>query len=197
VIEQFPLQNDMTTPDGVIATMPSLSLSVNFNDEIDTQMRSDYVARQGRYWESACLSRSGLHLITRRLSDEVLTALRNEATDDQILYLYCHAGAAGLDDPGGPDASWLKLSGGKKIRVKDLKLHAPTRVPLAGHPLVFINACESAELSPLFYDGFVPYFMAKGARGSSAPNARPRHCLRLNGRSDSSMGSWTVCRLAN
>jgi hypothetical protein len=31
--------------------------------------------------------------------------------------------------------------------------------------LVFINACESAELSPLFYDGFAPYFMAKGARG--------------------------------
>jgi hypothetical protein len=30
---------------------------------------------------------------------------------------------------------------------------------------VFINACESAELSPSFYDGFVPYFMAKGARG--------------------------------
>jgi hypothetical protein len=30
---------------------------------------------------------------------------------------------------------------------------------------VFINACESAELSPLFYNGFVPYFMSKGARG--------------------------------
>ena len=30
---------------------------------------------------------------------------------------------------------------------------------------MFINACESAELSPLFYNGFVPYFMAKGARG--------------------------------
>ena len=36
---------------------------------------------------------------------------------------------------------------------------------LRGQPLVFINACESAELSPAFYDGFVPYFMAKGARG--------------------------------
>ena len=36
---------------------------------------------------------------------------------------------------------------------------------LRGKPLVFINACESAELSPAFYDGFVPYFMAKGARG--------------------------------
>jgi len=30
---------------------------------------------------------------------------------------------------------------------------------------VFINACESAQMSPAFYDGFVPYFMAKGARG--------------------------------
>src|SRR5690606_3850121 len=29
----------------------------------------------------------------------------------------------------------------------------------------FINACESAQLSPLVYDGFVPYFMSKGARG--------------------------------
>jgi CHAT domain len=46
-----------------------------------------------------------------------------------------------------------------------LSLDAPTNVQLRGNPLVFINACESAELSPLFYDGFVPYFMAKGARG--------------------------------
>ena len=36
---------------------------------------------------------------------------------------------------------------------------------LPGNPLVFINACESGELRPEFYDGFIPYFMAKGARG--------------------------------
>src|SRR3546814_5792702 len=40
-----------------------------------------------------------------------------------------------------------------------------TRSKLRGQPLVFINACESAELTPLFYSGFVPYFMNKGARG--------------------------------
>lgn len=28
-----------------------------------------------------------------------------------------------------------------------------------------MNASESVALSPLFYEGFVPYFMAKGARG--------------------------------
>ena len=30
---------------------------------------------------------------------------------------------------------------------------------------MFINACELAQLSPLVTDGFVQYFMAKGARG--------------------------------
>jgi hypothetical protein len=47
----------------------------------------------------------------------------------------------------------------------DLAVFAPMETLLKGSPLIFINACESAELSPLFYDGFVPYFMAKGARG--------------------------------
>jgi hypothetical protein len=39
----------------------------------------------------------------------------------------------------------------------------PTR--LSKNPLIFINACESADLTPRFYAGFVPYFLAKGARG--------------------------------
>jgi hypothetical protein len=51
------------------------------------------------------------------------------------------------------------------LTLADLKLLAPMHRLLPGAPLVFINACESAEMSPLFYDGFVPYFMAKGARG--------------------------------
>ena len=32
-------------------------------------------------------------------------------------------------------------------------------------PLIFINACESMTMSPLFYDGFVPYFIANGSAG--------------------------------
>ncbi len=44
-------------------------------------------------------------------------------------------------------------------------MFAPWGSALSGHPLVFINACESGELTPTFYDGFVPYFLAKGARG--------------------------------
>ena len=64
----------------------------------------------------------------------------------------------------GPGASALVLSDAS-ITLDDLSLDAPTSAMLPGNPLVFINACESAEMSPAFYDGFVPYFMAKGARG--------------------------------
>ena len=52
-----------------------------------------------------------------------------------------------------------------RITLGELNTDASTDIKLRGNPLVFINACESAELSPLFYDGFVPYFMGKGARG--------------------------------
>ena len=91
-------------------------------------------------------------------------ALADASTDDQIVYFYCHAESSGLADPGGPDASALVLTDAR-ITLADLNLDAPTTTMLRGQPLVFINACESAELSPAFYDGFVPYFMAKGARG--------------------------------
>jgi len=30
---------------------------------------------------------------------------------------------------------------------------------------VFLNACESAELSPYLYDGLMPYLVARGVRG--------------------------------
>jgi hypothetical protein len=30
---------------------------------------------------------------------------------------------------------------------------------------VFLNACQSAGLSPYLYDGLVPYLVARGARG--------------------------------
>lgn len=46
-----------------------------------------------------------------------------------------------------------------------LDRNAPRSVTLRSQPLVLINACETAELSPLVYDGLVPYFLSKGARG--------------------------------
>lgn len=165
VIEQIPLQTTLSVSDSAIPSdKPELTVSLNTNDGIDAQMGADFVARQQVFWKDAVTSRKRVRVTSRTTSAEVIKALADGNTDDQIIYFYCHAEAAGLADAGGPDTSCLVLTDAR-ITLGDLSLDAPTSTQLKGNPLVFINACESAELSPAFYDGFVPYFMAKGARG--------------------------------
>jgi hypothetical protein len=164
IIEHIPLQPSMQVIDSTIDSRPSLIVSLNVNADIDQQMGMPLIADQRRYWDKISQI-GGVQVIVRETGDEVTQALVDTSTSDQILYFYCHAISKSLAEGGGPDASTLVLSGGQRLTLEDLHLFAPTKKVLPGAPLVFINACESAELSPLFYDGFVPYFMAKGARG--------------------------------
>lgn len=165
VIERIPLQNTLSVVDCMIPSdKPQLAVSINVNSGIDAQMKADFVAQQQKFWNDATAARKRVHVTGRSTGKDVMRALADGATDDQILYFYCHAGSTGLTEPGGPDSSSIVLTDGS-ISLGELNLDAPTTVQLRGNPLVFINACESAEMSPAFYDGFVPYFMAKGARG--------------------------------
>ncbi len=164
IIEHIPLQQNMQVLDGTIDSRPTLAVSLNVNTAIDPQMGRPLIADQRSYWDKLDQS-GGARVIVRESKDEVTQALADAVTSDQILYFYCHAVSKSLAEDGGPDASMLVLSGGQRLTLEDLNLFASTKKVLPGKPLVFINACESAELSPLFYDGFVPYFMAKGARG--------------------------------
>ncbi|MCD6344060.1 MAG: CHAT domain-containing protein, partial [Anaerolineae bacterium] len=164
IIEHIPLQQNMQVTDTTIDSHPALAVSLNVNADIDQQMGRPLIADQRNYWDKLDQS-GGAQVIVRESKDEVTQALADTATPDQILYFYCHAISKSLAEAGGPDDSTLVLSGGQRLTLEDLNLFASTRKVLPGAPLVFINACESAELSPLFYDGFVPYFMAKGARG--------------------------------
>ena len=127
-------------------------------------MRATWVKDQESYWTDTQGKRGRLHVTARTQRQEFLTALSDDATADQILYFYGHAESAALGATGGADSSSLVVSDGR-VTLGELNTSAPTDIKLRGNPLVFINACESAELSPLFYDGFVPYFMGKGARG--------------------------------
>jgi len=167
VVEQIPLQTGMLVDDTVIDSgSPSLAVSVNVNTDIDGgKLNLDGVARQLAYWDQ-CATSAGAHLTVapRRTRDELLAALRDGARD-QLMYLYCHAITNAPGDPGGIRGAAFQLTGGERLTLGDLNREAPTTKPLPGNPLVFINACESGELRPEFYDGFIPYFMAKGARG--------------------------------
>lgn len=164
IVENIPLQNTFDVPGNEMSSQPSLAVSVNLNEAIDRQMGADFVAQQARFWKAVGRSRKGIAITGRTTSKELVRALADGETADQILYFYCHAVAAGLTAQGGPDASALELTDAA-ITLGDLNLDAPTSTPFRANPLVFINACESAQMSPTFYDGFAPYFMAKGARG--------------------------------
>jgi hypothetical protein len=164
IIEHIPLQQTMQVIDNTIDSRPSLAISLNVNADIDQKMGVPLITDQVKYWDKIS-QKGGAQVIVRRSKDEVTQALADASTPDRIVYFYCHAISKSLAEGGGPDASTLVLSGDGRLTLGDLNIEAPLKKVLPGAPLVFINACESAELSPLFYDGFVPYFMAKGARG--------------------------------
>jgi hypothetical protein len=164
IVEHIPLQQKLLVTDSAIDSREGLTVSINVNPEIDAQMKTPLVGKQIDYWNH--LEGLGqVKLVQRTTASDLLNALRStQSTPDQIIYFYCHAATQDLQK-GGPDASLLVLGSQEKVTLKDLKQQAPSSKVLPGEPLVFINACESAELSPLVYDGFVPYFLAKGARG--------------------------------
>jgi hypothetical protein len=162
IIEHIPLQPEMRVTERIIDSCDGLKVGLNVNTEIDAQMGYPLVGEQLKYWE-ARKKAGDASVEVRKTGDDVLKAMKSETTPDQILYFYCHAISRALGEKEGPDSSVLVFANKQKLTLGTLARYQDT--PLPGAPLVFINACESAELSPLFYDGFVPYFMAKGARG--------------------------------
>lgn len=157
VVEQVPLREISAMPPATtIASTPDLSVRVLFNEGIEAQMPSRPISAQRRYW-----SHRGVALGEGTLVDDLVNNALAPSATDKVLYLYCHAVASDKDS----DDSYLVLSNEERISLGQLAVYAPIEDQLPTHPLVIINACESGDLSPTFYDGFVPYFLAKGARG--------------------------------
>jgi len=66
-----------------------------------------------------------------------------------------------LEDLFDVSDSWLRLTQGK-ILLSMLKETVPSQ--LTRHPIVFLNMCQSAQVLPSLSDGFVPFFIQRGAR---------------------------------
>jgi hypothetical protein len=165
IIEHIPLQQSMQVTDNRIDSQTGLKIGLNVNTDIDQALGYPLVGGQVGYWEAVKKDNTTLAVVTRTTRQQVTGALSDPTNQDQVLYFYCHGAAGEAGKKGGIDASVLWFSGNGRLTKEDLEVYAPTMEALPGKPLVFINACESAKLSPLIYDGFVPYFMAKGARG--------------------------------
>jgi len=164
IIEHTPMQADMNFPT-TITSQPQLTVSLNLNKDIDKRMNFPLIGNQEKYWKGRA-DKGKVKVITRKDGNKLLDALADETTPDQIVYFYCHALTKGLNE-GGAKAAMLQFgeAADETFTLRDFLLRAPNDIRLNAAPLVFLNACESAELSPLFYNGFMPYFVDKGARG--------------------------------
>lgn len=162
LIEQLPLAKLGPKRTKSVQSTPHLTVGLNVNLDVDQRLTTEVAEHQAR-WSEMVKQRTRLEVITRNSSADVLKALANKKNADQILYFYCHATSKGLDGDTGNATITMEPNG--RMTLEDLKRNTGRGITLAGHPLVFMNACESADLTPLFYTGFVPYFMGKGARG--------------------------------
>ncbi|MEV6304789.1 CHAT domain-containing protein [Actinoplanes sp. NPDC051861] len=160
VIEHLLLRSTADVP-VELSTSPRISVACAYDLGIDAEFQVGAVAGQMAYWEELRRANAGttnlVELSTASTAAQVREALDGDG-EPHIWYFYCHA----VVDEAGVDG-YLGLSDQSQLTLRELSV-SPRR-PLRGAPLVMINACGSATLGPLFYAGFLRYFIARGARG--------------------------------
>lgn len=161
-IEHLALRSGWSVQEAKINTA-DLRISVNVNRGIDEELGVTTIKDQMKFFDG--LAASGkVKIEVRDTVDSVKKALADPQLADQVIYLYCHAVSNGAGEGVGKSA--LLFEGKKKLTLSSLRAAAAINAPpYRGAPLVVINACQSAELSPIFYDGFVPHLTSRGARG--------------------------------
>jgi hypothetical protein len=167
VIEYIP-EFSIATPVNFIPEMRTTGNKLGFvfvcNTEIDTELtNANYppvIAPQIDYFGKL----STISFQKRSTRDEFLQLLQDENAP-AFIYINCHAISKQPNEQGGTYSSKIKLSDGE-ISLDDLDFDAPV-LPngLKNGPVVFLNACQSAELSPYLYAGLVPAMIQRGARG--------------------------------
>ncbi|HEU4325695.1 MAG TPA: CHAT domain-containing protein, partial [Roseiflexaceae bacterium] len=153
--------------DPAIRVKDKLELAFVVNTSIDGELASKGLATPVVQPQREHLPTLKQVNVTEYLSRaELFSLMSNSDNPAQLIYLYCHAVSRQPGEQGGVSASRLVLTNKEVVTLDDLTIYAPpSDEPLKNAPLVFLNACESAELSPYLYDGLVPYLINKGARG--------------------------------
>jgi hypothetical protein len=163
IIEYTPEFTAATTVNFVpeIKVADTLNLSFICNTTIDTQMKQPIIAGQRDFFKSA----AGVTMTEYPTTADLYNLLNDPDHPAQVLYFYCHAVSQLPGEKTGVGGSKVILSDGPAT-LDDLNFAAPLDgSTLKNAPLVFMNCCQSAELSPYLYDGLVPYLITKGARG--------------------------------
>jgi hypothetical protein len=139
-----------------------------FDQTINAQFNAPIIAEQRQTLPGI----DGVTVTEYDTRDEFLDLLSRSRDVPQIIYFYGHAVSR---SPGEKEAatgieyglgdSYLSING-EAITLDEMNLYAGLDLErFDSAPLVVLNACESAELSPELYNGLVPYLIGRGARG--------------------------------
>ncbi|MCL6541103.1 MAG: CHAT domain-containing protein [Roseiflexus sp.] len=139
-----------------------------FDQTIDAQFNAPIIGEQRQILPGI----SGVNVTEYDTRDKFLDLLSRSQNVPHIIYFYGHAVSR---SPGEKDAatgieyglgdSYLSING-EAVTLDEMNLYAGLDLDrFDSAPLVILNACESAELSPELYNGLVPYLIGRGARG--------------------------------
>lgn len=109
-----------------------------------------------------------LSVIPRNRSDILAMALRTAPLLDQVLYFCCHATSEGGTTKLRIDDGYLELTDKQHITTGDLDFWMATNQFEHG-PVVFLNACEAAQMNSVFYQGFARTFLSRRASAVIGP----------------------------
>jgi hypothetical protein len=139
-----------------------------FDQTIDAQFNAPIIGEQRQTLPGI----GGVTVTEYDTRDKFLDLLSRSQDVPHIIYFYGHAVSR---SPGEKDAatgieyglgdSYLSING-EAVTLDEMNLYAGLDLDrFDSAPLVILNACESAELSPELYNGLVPYLIGRGARG--------------------------------
>lgn len=151
-----------------INAVDRLRVGFVFDQTIDAQFNAPIIAEQRQVLPGI----DGVAVTEYDTRDKFLDLLSRSQGVPQIIYFYGHAvsrspgereAATGIEY--GLGDSYLSING-EAITLDEMNLYAGLDLDrFDSAPLVVLNACESAELSPELYNGLVPYLIGRGARG--------------------------------
>jgi hypothetical protein len=140
-------------------------LAVNRDIDEHGGVRRDLVQNQITAWQQRAGEAGGALAVTVPLEPKILNVLVRNMPPAELLYFFCHAHAD--QDPSrlGRAAASLEFARGYTVSLEELMLYEPIGHEFDAAPLVVLNACTSAVQAPSVYGSFLPYLLARGARG--------------------------------
>jgi hypothetical protein len=138
--------------------------SMNMDELIDVDFGIKSVAKQKQFFAQLVEDKI-LQYQERCSKRELQLALEADDFSDRILYFYCHARAANLNEDPALKIANIKLTDQEPINDGDIALWLRDQTELKTHPLVFINACKGGQMTTMFFKTFAVEFLKQRARG--------------------------------